>query len=251
MKNSKLELEAKQQSKHYEKIGQKYHYLTVIDLVKSEKGGYDLLCKCDCGNIKVYRVDKLLSGRTKSCSCYTRKLLSERNKIPRKHITEFKDTRKIWLGVKYRCLNPKYNKYRLYGGRGITISPEWMDFEVFLSDMGERPSRKYSIERIDSEKGYSKQNCKWATSLEQARNRRDTRYFEFGNCKMKLPEWANFLKISFNQVSGSYRPDRPSQLTERIRRIINTSGFVASLDLDKKCAVTINNKLDRIEHKGE
>ena len=77
-----------------------------------------------------------------------------------------------WKNMKSRCLNANTPQYKHYGARGITIDPTWMDFLVFLADMGLRPSPKHSIERKDNNKGYSKGNCVWATKATQNRNRR-------------------------------------------------------------------------------
>lgn len=77
----------------------------------------------------------------------------------------------IWAQMKQRCLNKKHPKYKVYGAKGIKICPEWMDYDGFLSDMGYRPSEKHSIDRIDPEGNYEPSNCRWATTLEQGRNK--------------------------------------------------------------------------------
>lgn len=81
--------------------------------------------------------------------------------------------------MKSRCYDPNETSYRNYGGRGITVSNEWMDFMNFERDMGETYQEGLSLERIDNEKGYSKENCKWIALNEQSRNRRNVRHFEY------------------------------------------------------------------------
>ena len=80
-----------------------------------------------------------------------------------------------WLNMRNRCNNPNYKEYHLYGGRGINVCPEWDDFWVFLSEMGEKPDDSYTLDRIDNDKGYSISNCRWASKSEQSSNKRPYR----------------------------------------------------------------------------
>lgn len=91
----------------------------------------------------------------------------------------------LWKSMRKRCRDPKASGYEYYGGAGIKVDPTWDSFEQFLFDMGPRPSKIHSIDRIDNSKGYSKENCRWATPQQQAENRR-TKYV----CKRGHP-WTS------------------------------------------------------------
>lgn len=77
-----------------------------------------------------------------------------------------------WKEMRRRCLSKTHKQYKDYGGRGIYIDKSWDDFKIFVKDMGPKPSKDYSVDRIDNSKGYSKENCRWATAKEQSMNRR-------------------------------------------------------------------------------
>jgi hypothetical protein len=100
-----------------------------------------------------------------------------------------------WLSIKGRCTNPKHERYADYGGRGITLCDRWHEFPNFLEDMGE-PLPKQSIERIDNDKGYCKENCIWTDSNTQMRNTRRNRKLEFNGKVLCVNDWAKELGIN-------------------------------------------------------
>lgn len=99
-------------------------------------------------------------------------------------------TYRTWQGMLNRCRNRKKRQYQDYGGRGISVCERWASFEMFLSDMGERPSPKHTLDRIDNDGNYEPGNCRWATYSEQARNSRRTRWLTVGDETMVLTDWA-------------------------------------------------------------
>lgn len=103
-----------------------------------------------------------------------------------------------WANMLYRCNTPTARNYALYGGRGITVCPEWHQFEAFYADMGLRPSMRHSLDRIDNAKGYSPENCRWATAREQTNNRRCTRRVSFNGIVRPLSEWADELGVPYD-----------------------------------------------------
>lgn len=150
-------------------VGKKFGRLIVI-----EEAGYDKRdkplwkCVCDCGRIKIILGESLRSGTTKSCGHHRvgggsgGQSSHGMSKTPEYH---------AWASMLQRCRNPKSAEYYRYGGRGIIVCEEWYDFVAFYNDMGKRPNG-LTLERIDNNKGYDKNNCVWTTRIKQARNRR-------------------------------------------------------------------------------
>jgi hypothetical protein len=108
---------------------------------------------------------------------------------------------RIWCKMKERCSNPNAVNYERYGGRGITVCSEWLhSFEQFFQDMGPRPSSDHSIERRDNSKPYCKDNCFWATRIEQANNKRNNRIVEYRGRKQSVAAWCRELGLNYHIV---------------------------------------------------
>jgi len=111
----------------------------------------------------------------------------------------------VWTHMKRRCLNKSNPAYRLYGGRGVTICDRWVkDFMAFRLDMGACP-KGMSIDRIDNNKGYSPDNCRWATPREQGNNVRHNVVVEYGGNKMSLTEFGRFLGFTKQRIWFLYK----------------------------------------------
>lgn len=150
--------------------GQKFGLLTVEKYSYTKNKRVHWLCKCDCGTTKEVQTSYLKSGNTKSCGCYK---LSQTSLIMTKHGSSKTAEYSAWQGMKGRCYRKKNKKYPIYGGRGITVCDQWLEsFDAFYAAMGDRPSPKHSVDRIDTNGNYEPSNCRWATASQQAINRR-------------------------------------------------------------------------------
>lgn len=115
------------------------------------------------------------------------------------------DTYSIWCGIRSRCSNPKDKAYPNYGGRGITVCERWSDFQNFLHDMGERPSKKHSVDRINNDGNYEPGNCRWATAKQQVRNTRRTIYITIDGRTLPASEWCELESLDYDAFFYRYQ----------------------------------------------
>ena len=177
--------------------GMKFGMLTIIGPYERSKcSARRYMAKCDCG-----RVVPVYAGHVKhqqSCGCIRGKHHSTRHY---KHYMTGKRLYNIWSSMKARCMNPNSDAYDNYGGRGITVCESWLDFEQFKNwAMSSGYNDTLTIERIDVNKGYCPENCTWATRIDQARNRRSSRYLTYNNETHTLAEWADILNIKYHTL---------------------------------------------------
>ena len=180
----------------------RFERLTVVLQHSTVNGRAVWECRCDCGNVVQVLAGNLRSGATRSCGC----LQKERTKevcleVHQTHGLTHTPEYQVWIGIKARCYNKKNKDYCNYGGRGIEMSDEWRDnFEAFYRDMGQRPSPQHSIERDNNNLGYSVNNCKWATKIEQVNNRRNNILITFVGETQTLAEWCTEYAVSYKRM---------------------------------------------------
>ena len=177
--------------------GNMYGRLLVLDHHSYSPDGFArALCECDCGNLVVVQYNNLKSGHSQSCGCLR----------GTHHLSGTKE-HKCWQNIKSRCYNPNSTGFRYYGGRGIYMDDSWLDsFDKFLSDVGICPEDKDSLDRIDVNGPYTKDNCRWATHREQGNNRTNNTILEWDSESKTLQHWAECIGI------------KPNTLLYRLRR---------------------------------
>lgn len=174
---------------------QKFGRWTVISLSNSHKGkGRYWNCQCECGNEALVSGGTLRSGASKSCGCFKVEMQTSHGMY---NTPEYR----AWVDMKTRCLKEDHKSYHNYGGRGIKICNRWLEsFENFYSDMGNRPSNKHSLDRINNDSDYEPNNCRWTTSKEQNSNKRTNTAIEFNGEINTRTKWAEILGINHETI---------------------------------------------------
>lgn len=190
----------------------------------SRREGARWICLCDCGTQCLIYSSDLLGENTRSCGCLAIEVRREigHNSEKHGHASVNSPEYRSWTAMRNRCINPRNHAYKDYGGRGITICHEWDDFRVFLADMGLRPVpiREYTLDRIDNNGPYSKENCRWSTRLEQGNNRRNNVTITFLEKTLTVNQWARYLDMPYSTLKNRLYTRKWSverSLTEPIR----------------------------------
>lgn len=185
--------------------GKTYGRLTGI----SYEGNFRWKFMCSCGSVIITRGVDVRKGKSLSCGCGTREATIRRCtthghcRHPEYH---------VWRGIKQRCENPHHRSYHRYGGRGISICAEWSsDFAAFFRDMGERPEIGFTVERVDNNGPYSKQNCVWATPKQQAQNRRTSHFITHDGQTLTIAQWADKTGVGYATICGRIRAGKTGE----------------------------------------
>ena len=204
-------------SKYIDLTGEKFGRLTAIRRVENAKNGQTrFLCRCDCGNYRTVVAVQLRSGQTQSCGCMRKDLLTTHNATNTRLYS-------VWWGIKSRCYSPKCRGYENYGGRGITICDEWLGKDGFqhFRDWAyangydeNAPRGECTIDRIDNDKGYSPDNCRWVDMKFQGNHRRNNREITYNGETHTASEWAKKIGISVETIFS--RLDRNWSVTEAL-----------------------------------
>jgi len=201
--------------------GQKFNKLTVCEeWYNSDTKYWMAFCECECGNTTDVRKINLVSGHTKSCGCLQREKVIEAN-IKHGELSNGRDSKEYRTleNMIQRCYNLNNSQFKNYGGRGIKICQRWLDsFENFLEDMDRAPGIEYSIDRIDNDGDYCKENCKWATPKEQLQNTRRNVWLECDGIKMIKTGWMRELSISHKFIDDRLKKNIPfSEIVKQAR----------------------------------
>ena len=189
--------------------GKRFGMLLVIgkDEVRDKTGCIRYVCQCDCGNVVSVRSSSLNDGNTSGCGC--RMYDTGEKQRSYKHGMSWDRLYRIWANMKDRCNNPNAGHYKHYGGRGIKVCNEWNASDGFIPFRDWAVSNNYAdnltIDRIDNNKGYGPDNCRWVTTKEQALNTSRNHRITFNGKTLTISEWAKELGLNRNGLNGYIR----------------------------------------------
>lgn len=186
--------------------GKRFGRLTVIGLDDKEGRKTYWVCQCDCGNIKSVRSDSLQARLIRSCGCLKNE--QDKKNLTANHSHKMSGTRmyNIWQGMKGRCNNIHDARYHSYGGRGIKVCQEWEDNFAAFSEwaLNNGYAENLTIDRINNDKGYSPDNCRWIDNKTQSNNRRSNIKITIGNATKTLTEWCKIFELDSKVIFARY-----------------------------------------------
>lgn len=184
--------------------GQRFGRLVAIRPIKGKLGKRQRqwFCLCDCGNANTLNTNVLLSGISRSCGCFQIEARIDNNTT---HDQSKTSEYSAWQNMKRRCDNVSSRSYPNYGGRGIAYDARWSIFENFIADLGPKPTRAHTLERINNELHYGPTNCVWETRKVQARNRRTSKLFTHQGQTRCLAEWERELNLPLHSIGTRMR----------------------------------------------
>ena len=200
-------------------VGRVFGRLTVLSRSPEigRQGQTRWICRCVCGTEKTIYRTSLFNGSTQSCGCLKR----ENNILFRNRTTHGKThtpVYQVWTNILTRCRNKKSTRWHRYGGRGITMCERWMTFENFYADMGD-PPEGMELDRIDNDKGYSFDNCRWATRTQQANNRSNNTLIAYNGRTQTIAQWAHETGVHERTLSWRHNHGwLPPELFQPVKR---------------------------------
>ena len=177
-------------------VGKRFGALTVMRVNGTRFYTAEAACECDCGNSASVPLTRLMYGHTKSCGCY-------RNGLLLKHGQSKTRLYRIWTEMVYRCNNPNNASYSRYGGRGIRVCDDWLNFLSFWQwSLANGYSYDLSIDRIDNDGNYCPENCRWADNETQMNNQRRTHYLTHNGKTQSMAQWSRESGIPYSILDG-------------------------------------------------
>ena len=191
--------------KNEHRIGKKFGRLTIIEFGDNKEfkscSRRTFNALCSCGKVVNVLCCHIVSGHTTSCGCYAKERLVNSSTT---HGGRDSNEYSIWCNMKARCMNKNNPNYRDYGGRGIKVCDSWLEFGVFISDMGHRPVT-LTIDRINNDGDYEPGNCRWASRAEQSRNKRNNRNININGKSMCIKDWADEVGVDRRTIQARLR----------------------------------------------
>lgn len=203
--------------RHADLTGRRFGKLVVIQEAPADRNYHPRwLCKCDCGKTKEIGHYNLILGHTHSCGCLARELITTHGDALYKNRTKLYN---VWLSIKQRCTNENNKRYAQYGGRGIKLCDEWLEyanFKEWATSSGYRQG--LSIDRKDNNGNYEPNNCRWVDAYTQQRNKNNNLRVIVNGVEMILTDAAKILGVQRQTMTYWYKHYGPEEAVARAKR---------------------------------